>query len=408
MNVSLKHRASRSAHALLIAVGLFAVTSFASAAVTWHNVQIGGFVSQGYLKSDNNNYPVDTTDGTFDFREYAVNASTTFGSHFRLGAQVFGQKLGKYGNDKPILDWALADYNFCQQFGIKVGRLKYPRSLHSDVLDADVLRPFIFLPQSMYDSRLRDFQASFDGGMIYGNVGAGKSSFDYKIFYGDIPMKTDSGVGDFFNTSSLFKNPPGVKSLGMDSVQGATLAWNTPISGLRLTAYYSKLSHLVATGPFAAIPTLTSSMDLTKVEYTAFSAEYTKDKWTLAGEYLIEDINGLLTLPSFIAPPRSSKSGNRSYYISVARRLTDKLEVGTYYSHTGASYPAVGAVPSTTRRNDWTVSGRYDVNDHLLFKLEVHFINGTKDMFNVPEISNPAGALRDSMILFAAKTTLSF
>lgn len=383
----------------------------APAAVTWKNLQLGGFFSQGYLESTNNNYPVETKDGTFDFREYALNASTTVGSHFRVGAQAFAQKLGKFGDDKVILDWAVADYNFRQEIGVRVGRLKYPRSLHSDVLDADVLRPFVFLPQSIYDARLRDFQASFDGGMIYGTVAAGGSSFDYKVYHGDIPMKTDSGVGDFFNTSSLFRNPPGVRQLGMDSVQGATVAWNTPVSGLRIAGYYSTLRHLVASGPFVAAPSLTSSIDLTKVEYMAASVEYTWDKWAFAGEYLIEDIASVLTLPSFIAPPSRNRTENKSFYVSVARRLTDKLEVGTYYTELKNSSGAAAktaAARAASERKDWTVSGRYDVNDHLLFKLEVHFIDGTKDMFNVPGVPNPPAALKDSMVLFAAKTTLSF
>ena len=159
--------------------------TLASAAVTWKNIQFGGFISQGYMKSTNNNYPVDTKDGTFDFREEALNASTTFGTHLRVGAQVYGEKLGKYGDDKPVLDWFIVDYNFCPEFGLKAGRLKYPRSLQSDVLDVDVVRPFILLPQSMYDVRLRDFQASFDGAMAYGSVSVGNNSFDYKVFYGD-------------------------------------------------------------------------------------------------------------------------------------------------------------------------------------------------------------------------------
>jgi hypothetical protein len=120
-----------------------------SAAVTWENIQFGGFVSQGYLKSTNNNFPVDTKDGTFDFREFGFNASMTLGSHLRLGGQVFGQTLGKYGDDKPALEWAQADYNFRPEFGIRVGRIKYPRGLYSDTLDLDMIRPFIFITHAM-------------------------------------------------------------------------------------------------------------------------------------------------------------------------------------------------------------------------------------------------------------------
>jgi hypothetical protein len=75
---------------------------------------------------------------------------------------------------------------------------------------------------------------------------------------------------------------------------------------------------------------------------------------------------------------------------------------------TSNSRPAVDARPSDKDRRDWTLAARYDVNDHLLFKLETHLINGTRDITNVPGISNPPASLKDSMMLFAAKMTLSF
>lgn len=404
------HRFTRSLPSVLgcILLGHF-TGSAASAAVTWKNIQFGGSFSQGFLESTENNFPVDTKGGTFDFRETALNASTTFGAHLRVGAQVFAQKLGKYGDDKPVLDWAIVDYNFRPEIGVQVGRLKYPRGLYSDVLDLDMIRPFIFLPQSNYDSRLRDYQASFDGAKIYGSFSVGQNSFDYKVFYGDIPMKTDSGVADYFNTSSLFANPPGVQSMGIDSVRGAALNWNTPVAGLRFGLYYSSLRHLVVVGPFRQVPVFTSTIDLSDIEYKGVSAEYTRGPWTFAGEYLLNELSTLVTLPASLnMPATTSKAGSRNYYVSVARRLGSRVEVGAYYSVTSNSYPSADAPSSDKDRRDWTVAARYDVNDHLLFKLEAHLINGTRDITNVPGISNPPASLNDSMMLFAAKTTLSF
>lgn len=368
-------------------------------------VQIGGFFSQGYMISDRNNYPVDTKNGTADFREIGFNASTTLGSHLRLGGQLFAQRFGKYGDDKVVLDWAVADYNFRPEIGVRVGRIKYPRSLQSDVLDLDVVRPFIFLPQSIYDTRLRDFQASFDGAMVYGSLTAGKNTIDYKFYYGDVPIKTDSGVADYFNTSSLYANPPGLKQIGLDSVRGVALGWTTPVAGLRFGATYSYSTNLVVSGPFRQVPSLTSSINLTKAEYTGLSAEYTKGPWTFTGEYFIQKAKGTLTLPAFIAPPSNSTSGYKAWYVSAARRF-GKFELGTYYTETWNSYPAATVAPSALQRKDWALAVRYDVNDHLLFKIEAHAIDGTRDMFDVPGVANRS--FKDSMSLFAAKTTLSF
>ena len=382
----------------------------ARGAVNVGEVQIGGFFSQGYLVSTNNNYPVDTKDGTTDFREMGFSASMNVGSHLRFAAQIYAETIGIFGKDKAILDWAMIDYNFSPEIGLRAGRLKYPRSLESDVLDLDVVRPFVLLPQSLYDVRLRDFQASFDGGSVYGTLTAGQSSFDYKVFYGEIPLHADSGLGGFFNNSGLFADPPGVQSVSTDSVYGVSLLWNTPVTGLRAGLTYSRIKNLMASGPMMALPSFSATLNLEKLEYKGVSLEYTKNAWTFTSEYLLLASETLVTLPAFVAAPSPGVYDTKSFYVSVARRLGTKFEVGVYYDHSNLGYPTPGTAPGApiNRREDWTLALRYDFSDHLLFKIEGHLIRGTKDIFNIPGIENPTSELKDSMTLIAAKTTLSF
>ena len=82
------------------------------------------------------------------------------------------------------------------------------------------------------------------------------------------------------------------------------------------------------------------------------------------------------------------------------------IEVGTYYTEVRNSYPT--APTPDNKRRDVALAIRFDYSDNLLFKLEAHAIKGTRDMFNVPGISNSPADLKDSMGLFAAKTTISF
>jgi hypothetical protein len=192
---------------------------------------VGSF-SQGYIDTDGNNYPFAIDGGTADFREAAINVSTTVGARLRVGAQAFAQRLGNYGDDKVKLDWAVADYNVRQEFGVRVGRVKYPKGLYGEALDLDVIRPFVFLPAALYNPVVRDFNSSFNGGMVYGTINAGKGgSVDYKAFYGDIPMNPEQGVADFFNTTSLYA-APGVSESGHGQPPSALhLVWNTPVNG---------------------------------------------------------------------------------------------------------------------------------------------------------------------------------
>jgi len=301
----------------LAALGLaVAGLSGASAAVTWENIQFGGFASQGFLaNTGNNDYLGDTSKGTFDFREYAVNSSYSIGK-FRVGAQAFGQKLGQYGDDKIKLDWAIVDYQATQWFGIRAGRVKMPRGLYNEALDLDSVRPFVLLPQSVYDARLRDFNAAFNGAMIYGNVGLKSfGSLDYRAFYGKIPISLSSGAADFYNTGLSATT----LSMGMDDVAGGTLFWNTPISGLRTGYSYSEFDQLAIERRAFFGPTETTYVKKADAyKRQLFSVEYTRGDWIFATEYGREDASFVLTpFATTTIRPARLKYG----YVSASRRI---------------------------------------------------------------------------------------
>ncbi len=377
--------------------------ALAAVSVGERNVQVGGFFSQGYIDTDGNNYPFDIDGGTADFREAAINVSTTVGARLRVGAQAFAQRLGNYGDDKVKLDWAVADYNVRQEFGVRVGRVKYPKGLYGEALDLDVIRPFVFLPAALYNPVVRDFNSSFNGGMVYGTINAGKGgSFDYKAFYGDIPMNPEQGVADFFNTTSLYA-APGVSELGMDSTFGAHLVWNTPVNGLKFCASFSALDSLYANGKFAAYPVANVQLTTDRYDYLTLSAEYAVGLWTLATEW--QRVGGEFIVGT---PFGNSLSDSKvlNWYASVARRLNDRWEVGTYYSSQENDNAAASSPRKANYNRDWALSVRFDVNEHVTLKLEGHSVDGTYNLFNTAR--TPNRTLKDRTTLVAVKTTLVF
>lgn len=396
--------AKRLALAMFLAASTAASTARAAVTVgAQDNVQIGGFFSQGWINSSGNNYPFEAEGGTFDFREMAVNVSTTFGSHLRVGAQAFAQRLGNYGNDEVKLDWAVADYNFRQEFGVRAGRVKFPKGLYGEALDLDAVRPFVFLPMSLYNPVVRDFNASFDGAMVYGAVEAGAAgSVDYKLFYGDIRMDPEQGVSDFFNTTSIFASP-GVDRLGMDEVGGGQLLWSTPISGLKIGYSYSWLGELEASGKLAAAPVFPAALRTDRYEYHTGSIEYLVGDWTFAGEY--QRVGGDFEVVNPFSTT-ATKSESANWYVSAARRLNSRFEVGAYYSSQENSNASATTPKKATYNRDWALALRYDVNDHVLVKIEGHLIDGRYNIFNT--VRTPNRTIEDETTFFAAKTTLSF
>lgn len=372
------------------------------------DIQYGGFVSQGYvINSGDNDYIGESSEGTFDLREYAVNASYAKGN-WRIGAQLFAQKFGDYGNDDITLDWASVDYQPKRWFGIRAGRVKTPRGLYNESLDVDSLRPFILMPQSVYDSRLRDFNVAFNGAMFFGNIDLGKNGdLDYKVYHGDIPIKTDSGAVDYFAGAVSLPT----KSIGMESATGVSLFWNTKIDGLRVgysASVYNDLSTVRTVVFFPGQPDFDKRADTYDKEL--FSFEYMVGDWTLAAEWGTETVNyeaGLLGM----APNTFIDSKSDVGYISVIRRLGEKFEIGAYYSDSKEVSSIVSPNPPESPdllQKDYAISLRYNINFNWLVKAEVHLMDGYGKVLSTQLRPQPYESRDDSWEIFALKTTFSF
>ena len=394
------------ARALLACAGLaLAGIPTASAVVTWHDVQFGGFFSQGYLvNTGHNDYFGNTSAGTFDFREFAANASYSFGK-WRVGAQAFGERLGDYGHDTITLDWATVDYQATQWFGVRAGRVKLPRGLYNESLDLDAVRPFVLLPQSVYDNRLRDFSAAFNGAMVYGNIELKQAgSLDYRAFYGKMPLETGSGASDYFNIDAPFQN----KAISIDSVVGGTLFWNTPIAGLRTGYSFSRFDNFT-TVRFVPFRNADAYKSAPHYDQHLLSLEYTWGDWVFAGEYGWAFVHYNVSYPP-VPPAVFLNSTDHNYYVSVSRRINRRIELGAYYSYSDFEQLGIGTPVQMplTKQGDWAASVRFDVNDHLLFKLEGHYMDGSEKIFDLPSHPQPPASRDNSWFLFAAKATVLF
>ena len=380
------------------------------------SVQFGGFASQGFLASTGrNDYLGNSSKGTFDFREYGVNASYAFGK-WRIGMQVFGQKLGEYGGDKLGIDWATVDYQPAQWLGVRAGRVKMPRGLYNESLDLDSVRPFVLLPQGVYDSRLRDFNAAFNGAMAFGNISLKKlGSLDYRVFYGNIPIGSDSGANDYFNNEFASRN----LNIKMDSVRGGSLFWNTPLPGLRMGYSYSSFEnltsdHIATTELVAGGPKLTflGTKSTDSYDRHLLSIEYTKGPWVFAAEAGQEKA----IYNAFVSGSRLLDFDFKSdyFYLSVARRINPWLELGAYYSYSRDTEKVVRStiggdinLPDLTQ-GDLALSARFDISEHLIFKLEGHYMDGSGKIFDTIKHRQAVADRDNSWFLFAAKVTYSF
>ncbi len=388
------------------------------------DIQVHGYISQGYLKSDQNNCIAETEEGSFQFNESALNFSTYLSPGLRVGMQLLARDFGNVGNDEVVLDWAYADYQWREQLGFRAGKMRMPLGFYSETRDIDMTRSSILLPAGVYNENWRGLFTSLKGIGIYGDIGLNKmGSLSYQCQAGVFEMDGDSGVmksvNDLINTRT--------NSVDTDPAYIANLRWNTPLEGLRFEAsgLWTELESKLTTkdGLFwryltaqaLGLDLVGASMDMPiKAFPYMISAEYSRENLRLTAEYfeLCFEYSFILQ-PASIPIIQDDKFYQEGYYAGIEYRFTEWLEMGLYHSvyywnkddKDGERKSSRYGFPKHAAwTKDTSLSVRFDINLNWILKIEGHMMDGTAILHRA---DNPDG-MEEDWFLFAAKVTFSF
>jgi hypothetical protein len=345
-------------------------------------VQAHGFVSQGFVDTDQNNWlTMNSSQGSAAMTEMGLNASSQLTDKLRVGAQVYDLNLGQLGQWHPSLDWALADYRFSNWFGVRAGKVKTTLGLYNDSQDLDFLRVFALLPQGVYPTDMRQVTIAHTGGDLYGNISLPHHLGDLS-YTGYAGRRSDSLYSGypylFVNWMVFFKELGGLQ-------YGGDLRWNTPLKGLTIGT--SRLNQEL-TGKGKFINLLNPNAGLlpyecsTKKDWTnQFYAQFLYRRFRLDGEY-----RRLFDYVPYI-PGADVSTDIHAWYIAGSYRIHKRVEVGSYYSRYTDRGFAGGAlavvVPNDTDSShpknhvyDKVVAARVDLNRFVYVKIEGHFMDG--------------------------------
>lgn len=358
-------------------------------AVDMSNIAIHGFVSQGYMYADQYG---DAEDGTFQFNEIGINFTTTPVENLRIGLQLLSRDLGSLGNNEVTLDWAYADWSWRNWLGVRAGKMKQRFGLFNQERDVDAARLPIFLPSAVYEESYREVVSSIMGIGAYGTLPAG---FSYEIQCGSLTIDDEGGlIQELEVAMGMPLSNPESDPVNVDM----GLLWETPLEGLEAGITFADVGF-----EFEA-PMGTVGID---ARAWVFSTSYRWRDLQLAAEYRrVETDMELAGITLW------DGHASRDWYVSAGYRLTDWLEVGTYYAEAypdeddmdGDRYEIQGKPRSMAWLKDLAVSARFDINEYWIVKLEGHFMNGLKGVPVDPADSDPD----DDWYLFAAKTTFNF
>jgi hypothetical protein len=360
------------------------------------NIQIHGYVTQGFLYTTQNNiFTTNSSNGSPEWTEAVLNVSAQPNSKLRVGVQARYFLLGNFG-DAITLDWAAADYKANDRFGVRFGKVKTPSGLLNETQDIDPSYMWSLLPQGIYPITSRNSVLAHFGGVVYGTfkLTPGFGKLEYRGWGGE--REVESSDGYFLSQQESGLNA--VNGLN-EVIIGGALHWRTPLTGLMLGASDSKsnASKVALTTDNGAV---TGSETISEFNEPNFFGRYEKNKFMVAGEYNRIPVAATIQFPG--PPPPKDALDLRAWYGMASYRLTAKLTAGAYESQYVNRQAALG--PARYQK-DWAFSGRYDFNEFLYAKAEQHLIDGTAIGYDAT--LNPNG-LQPNAKLIVLKLGVSF
>lgn len=373
-------------------------------------VELHGFVSEGAFWSTDNDFIGKSSRGSLEFFEAALNAQTQLTDKLHVGLQLFSQHQGPSADTTPRLDWAYLDYRWRPWLGLRAGRVRIPFGLYNDYIDIDAARLQILLPQSIYPIADRNLLTAQTGFALYGSREAGcAGSFDYQLWGGALAVPLPAA-----------QDALGTRLFAYDSkyVIGAQVFWHPPIADLRVGA--SVLRGAFDTS-FNLAPASVEQLQMQGTVPEDFdgrmtlvidpatlligSVEYLHGDWSIAAEYSRWLIHTKTTPIDLFA---DNDADSERFYAAATHRLGERFDAGVYYSvlYLDASDRG-GRGPAFPERffawsRDAAASLRFDVNEHWLWKLEAHFIDG------VAALRASAEPPARYWGMFLARTTVTF
>jgi len=354
-------------------------------------LQVHGFISQGFLLTSANDYLARSSKGSFEFTELGLNFTLPATDRLTLGLQIFSHALGPVGDYRATLDWYSLDYHWRDWLGIRAGRVKVPFGLYNDSSDIDSARTAILLPQSIYPAANRDFLLAQTGGELYGFKDLGVAGgLDYRLYGGTIFLDVKQQAGSPFS----------VVDLNVPFVAGGRMLWMPPVEGLRLGGSLQFLrleTHLLPASSSSSVAVnIPAMLWVASVEYTVrdllFAAEYSR--WRVRAES---------SNPAMF--PETLTFSERAYALT-SYRLSSWLQAGAYYSLLFPNVSQRGGPQG--RQLDAALTLRFDVNAYWLIKLEGHYMHGTAGLSSSLNGNRPLSTLAPDWALFTVKTTAFF
>lgn len=350
---------------LLMIVTVLSSTSLAT------ELQLSGFIGQGYVAADDSQFIVGSDGHAFDITEAAFAVSWKPIEHVRVASALSFRQWGELYDSAVKFDYLFAEYTHQfgeQTIGVRAGLFKSEIGFYSSTRDVPFTRPSIMLPQSIYSDYFRDAQLHVEGGDLFGM---------HQIFDGMLDWQLTIGKVDV--TEDLDSNVMGETDLGefdSEHYYAGDVEFQNNHIRLGVTYYDAKVSYNPSrTGQYFP-------GDIQLVNWV-FSGQFRYKNFELTGEYLTGNrmINGLIFPIEF----GELKEPSLGYYLDLRSYLPNEVELFIRFDKQvdnaddkdGLDYEmSTGSPAYFAYSNDWTFGARWFPSHDWLLAVEYHQVEG--------------------------------
>ena len=218
----------------LIVLGLIGSATPAPAQETGDRVVLHGFGSWASGRTTwNNTYLAGRPENDFRHASMAINAAATVDDKFTVHAQaeIREDDIGTH----TTLSYAFAEYRLSDRLAFRIGQVKHPFGLYTEVFTVGTLRPFLDLPQGLYGPAGFAGEA-YRGLGITGTAEAGAWTVSYDVYGGGVDLEKFAVPEEFYRGEALAEEPSEIEVESTRDVVGGRVVLNTPVRGLSLGA----------------------------------------------------------------------------------------------------------------------------------------------------------------------------
>ncbi len=337
----------RTLHSLpwLLAAVLAAAAARAQEAVP--RVDIHGFGSWAYGRTDENVYLAGLPGGNYEKTSLALTVASQPSDRLRVTGQF---ELHQDVETKVEMDYVFAEWRFSDALRLRAGKVKQPFGISAEVVRVGTLRPFLDLPQAVY-GHVGLTAEHYDGVGITGLLPLGRWTVSYDAYGGGLHVEESMGPEDLVRGEPLGSHTMEVAK----NVLGGRLVVQTPIDGLSLG---------VSANRGDAVDS--DAVD-SKVRWVVGGqGEYLSGPWSIRSEYAHKEV-------------RDDHVGN-AFYLEAARRFGPHWQAAAQYDRFAAELPGVEApvAPSLLEHEEVAVGLNYWFNAAFVLKLSYHRVDGNR------------------------------